>query len=121
MGPKFDLFLAGRYDGYNFTDEKTFSPRAAIVFKPNKNHNFRLTFNKAANPIPASDIYFDLPVQTVPGILDVWVLDAKNPYSFGANPQIDWLIPSVPNTPFAAVFPLAAAFQAVNGDVLAGI
>ena len=121
LGPKFDLFLAGRYDGYNFTDEKTFSPRAAIVFKPNKNHNFRLTFNKAANPIPASDIYFDLPVQTVPGILDVWVLGAKNPYSFGANPQIDWLIPGVPNTPFAAVFPLAAAFQAVNGDVLAGI
>ena len=121
LGPKFDLFLAGRYDGYNFTDEKTFSPRAAIVFKPNKNHNFRLTFNKAANPIPASDIYFDLPVQTVPGILDVWVLGAKNPYSFGANPQIDWLIPGVPNTPFAAGFPLAAAFQAVNGDVLAGI
>ena len=80
-----------------------------------------MTFNKAANPIPASDIYFDLPVQTVPGVLDVWVLGAKNPYSFGANPQIDWLIPGVPNTPFAAGFPLAAAFQAVNGDVLAGI
>jgi hypothetical protein len=29
---KLDLFLAGRYDGYNFTNEKTFSPRAAVVY-----------------------------------------------------------------------------------------
>lgn len=37
LEPTLDLFLAGRYDGYNFTNEKTFSPRAALVFKPTIN------------------------------------------------------------------------------------
>ncbi len=66
FGDKLDVFLAGRYDGYNFTDEKTFSPRAAMVYKPSQFHSLRFSYNRAANPIPASDIYFDLPVQTTP-------------------------------------------------------
>lgn len=119
LDPKLDLFLAGRYDGYNFTDEKTFSPRAALVFKPANGHNIRLTYNKAANPIPASDIYFDLPTQSYPGLFDVWVFGAKNPYTFGGNNAIiDWVVPGVPNTPLAAGFPIAAAFQAVNNDLI---
>lgn len=44
-----------------------------------------------------------------------------NPYTFGSNPQIDWLIPGVPNTPVAAGFPLAAAYAAVTGAVLEGL
>ncbi len=120
LDPKLDLFLAGRYDGYNFTDEKTFSPRAAFVFKPNSQHNFRLTYNRAANPIAASDIYFDLPTQSF-GIFDAWVYGAKTPYTFGQNPNITWLIPQVPNTPVAAGFPLAAAFAAVNQSVINGV
>lgn len=115
---KLDMFLAGRYDGYNFTDEKTFSPRAAFVYKPNENHSIRLSYNRAANPIPASDIYFDLPIQREPGVLDVWNIGGKNPYTFGANPQIDWLIPGVPNTNFKDGFPLSAAFGFVNNDVI---
>ena len=122
FGSKLDLFLAGRYDGYNFTDERTFSPRAAFVYKVNDKHNIRLSYNRAANPIAASDIYFDLPVQTIDQLgLDVWVLGAKNPYTFGSDPSIDWLIPGVPNTPLSAGFPLAAAFAAVNSDVVAGV
>ena len=120
LDPKLNLFLAGRYDGYNFTSEKTFSPRAAIVFKPNDLHNLRLTYNKAANPIAASDIYFDLPTQSL-GVFDVWVFGAKNPYTFDQNPAVSWIIPGVPNTPLAAGFPLAAAFAAVNQDVVGGV
>jgi len=52
---------------------------------------------------------------------DVWVLGAQNPYNFGSDPSIDWLIPGVPNTPLSAGFPLAAAFAAINTDVVAGI
>ena len=122
LDPKLDLFLAGRYDGYNFTDEKTFSPRAALVFKPVDGHNFRFSYNKAANPIPASDIYFDLPTQSYAGAFDVWVFGAKNPYTFGGdNTIVDWMVPGVPNTPLSAGFPLSAAFQAVNGDLVAMI
>ena len=52
LEPKLDLFLAGRYDGYNFTSEKTFSPRAALVFKPSEYQNLRFSFNQAANLLP---------------------------------------------------------------------
>ena len=121
LEPKLDLFLAGSYDGYNFTSEKTFSPRAALVFKPSEYQNLRFSFNQAANPLPASDLYFDLPIQTVPGVFDVWITGAVNPYTFGSNPQIDWLVPGVPNTPLAAGFPLAAAYAAVTGAVLEGL
>ena len=119
FGSKLDLFIAGRYDTYNFTDEKTFSPRAAFVYKPNQNHSIRLSYNKAANPIPASDIYFDLPVQTTP-IFNVWNMGGIRPQTFN-DPQITWLIPGVPETPFDAGFPLAAAYGAVTPDVITGI
>lgn len=119
FGNKLDFFLAGRYDTYNFTDEKTFSPRAAFVYKPNENHNIRLSYNRAANPIPASDIYFDLPVQTTP-IFNVWNMGGINPQTFD-NPMITWMVPGVPETPFDAGFPLAAAYGAVTPDVIAGI
>ncbi len=119
FGDKLDLFLAGRLDSYNFTDEKTFSPRVAFVFKPSSFHSARLSYNKAANPIPASDIYFDLPVQTTP-IFNAWNMGGIRPQTFN-NPMITWLIPGVPETPFGAGFPLAAAYAAVNEDVIAGI
>lgn len=119
FGTKLDLFLAGRYDTYNFTDEKTFSPRAAFVYKPNQFNSIRLSFNQAANPIPASDIYFDLPIQTTP-VFNVWNMGGINPQTFN-NPMITWLVPGVPDTPFEAGFPLAAAYAAVTGDVIAGI
>ncbi len=119
FGSKLDLFLAGRYDTYNFTDEETFSPRAALVYKPNQFHSIRLSYNKAANPIPASDIYFDLPVQTTP-VFNVWNMGGIREQTFN-NPMITWLIPGVPETPFDAGFPLAAAYGAVNADVIAGI
>jgi outer membrane receptor for ferrienterochelin and colicins len=124
LDPKLDLFMAGRYDGYNFTDEKTFSPRAAFVYKPSDQHNIRLTYNRAANPIAASDIYFDLPVSIIRNDgfnLDAWVLGAREIYSFAENPNISWALSGIPNTPLAAGFPLAVAFAAVNEGVINGI
>lgn len=120
FGDKLDLFVAGRYDGYNFTDEKTFSPRAAFVYKPSQNHSFRLSYNKAANPIPASDIYFDLPVQTTP-VFNVWNMGGIRTQTFADDPTIAWLVPGVPNTSYGTGFPLDAAYGFVNADVIAGI
>jgi len=116
---KLDLFLAGRLDGYNFTDQNTFSPRAALVYKPNQFHSLRVSYNQAANPIPASDIYFDLPIQTTPAF-NIWNIGAGIDQTF-TNPLITWLIPGVPATPVEAGFPLAAAYQAVTPQVLAGL
>ncbi len=98
--------------------KKHFPLGAAMVFKASENHNFRVSYNRAANPIPASDIYFDLPIQREPGVLDIWNIGGKNPYTFGQNPQIDWLIPGVPNTNFSDGFPLSASYSFVNEDVI---
>ena len=123
LGDKLDVFLAGRVDKYNFTDETTFAPRAAIVYKPNQFHSLRLSYNRAPNPIPASDIYFDLPIQVVPPLFNVWNMGGIRPQTFGSTPMIDWTIPGlpVPSTPFDVGFPLDAAYAAVNADVIAGI
>jgi iron complex outermembrane receptor protein len=116
FGSKLDLFLAGRLDTYNFTDEKTFSPRAALVYKPSSKHSLRASYNRAANPIPASDIYFDLPVQ-VTDILNVWNMGGIRPQTFN-DPMITWLVPGVSATPFDSGFPLAAAYDFVSAQVI---
>lgn len=123
LGDKVDFFLAGRVDKYNFTDETTFAPRAALVYKPNQYHSLRLSYNRAPNPIPASDIYFDLPIQVVPPLFNVWNMGGIRPQTFGATPMVEWTIPGlpIPNTPFDVGFPLDAAYAAVNADVIAGI
>ncbi len=89
------------------------------MFKPSPLHTLRLSYNKAANPIPASDIYFDLPIQTTP-IFNAWNMGGIRPQTF-EDPMITWLFPGVPDTPFDAGFPLAAAYQLVNEDVIAAI
>lgn len=119
LGTKLNLFLVGRYDTYNFTDEKSISPRAALVFKPKPSHSLRLSYNRAANPFSAGVLYFDLPLQSNP-IFNVWLYGAINPQTFN-DPAISWLIPGVPETPYDAGFPLSAAYAAVNGDVIAAI
>ena len=47
LSPRFDLVLAGRLDYHSGIDDLLISPRAAIVFKPAPEHNFRLTYNRA--------------------------------------------------------------------------
>ena len=119
LGDQFDLLLAGRYDTYNFTDENTFSPRAAFVYNANNHHSFRLTYNKAANPVPSALMFFDFPLQSTP-LFNVWISGAINKPSF-SDPKVSWLIPGVSETSLETGFPLAAAYSAVNPNVIAGI
>ncbi|MEM8486379.1 MAG: hypothetical protein AAF564_12580, partial [Bacteroidota bacterium] len=53
-------------------------------------------------------------------VFNVWNMGGIRPQTFD-NPMITWLVPGVPETPFDAGFPLAAAYAAVNEDVIAGI
>jgi iron complex outermembrane receptor protein len=51
---KLDLVAAARVDEHTHLDPQ-FSPRAALVFKPAAEHNFRLTYNRAfRTPTPAT-------------------------------------------------------------------
>ncbi len=49
LGEKFELLGALRVDNHSKLDDNTFSPRAALVFKPTEGQNLRLTYNRAFN------------------------------------------------------------------------
>src|SRR5215831_5961946 len=44
---KFDFLAAARVDANSRIDGYQFSPRAALIFRPDSNNNFRVTFNRA--------------------------------------------------------------------------
>jgi len=47
LSKMFDFLAAARVDANSRIDGYQFSPRAALVFKPDENNNFRVTFNRA--------------------------------------------------------------------------
>jgi iron complex outermembrane receptor protein len=55
--PKLDFLAAARVDGNSRILGNQFSPRAALIFRPDSNNTFRLTFNRAYSS-PASYSFF---------------------------------------------------------------
>jgi outer membrane receptor for ferrienterochelin and colicins len=55
--PMFDFLAALRVDQNDQIDGTQFSPRAALIFKPSPNQNFRFTYNRAFST-PANFSYF---------------------------------------------------------------
>ncbi len=52
-----EVLLAARGDANNFINGSTFSPRAALIFKPTETQNIRLTYNRAFST-PANYNFF---------------------------------------------------------------
>ncbi len=61
VSPKLDLTLAGRLDYNNIIDNFQFSPRAALVYKANETHSFRLTYNRAFSSPGNNALFLDIP------------------------------------------------------------
>ncbi len=123
LSDKLDLIGAARYDQFNFLDQGEFSPRLALVFKPNPRHTIRASYNRSSAPPTALNVNIDFPVATpVPGLFDIWLLGAKDGQQFGDNPMIDMSIPGVPDLPYGTPgLPLAIPYGAVTGAVLQGL
>ncbi len=66
---KLNLVLAGRIDEHNHLNKPTFSPRAALIFKPSAQQNFRLTYNRAFSTPTTNNLFLDLLSATVPSPL----------------------------------------------------
>jgi outer membrane receptor for ferrienterochelin and colicins len=65
-----DVVLAGRVDHHSRLETSAiFSPRAALVFKPNENHSFRTTFNQAFSTPVSFTLFLDLDAGPAPGAL----------------------------------------------------
>jgi iron complex outermembrane receptor protein len=62
---KLDLVAAARVDDNNFLKDPVFSPRAALILKPNTNNTLRLTYNRAFNTQSPLDLFLDILQSTV--------------------------------------------------------
>ena len=66
LSPKFDFTGAFRYDYNSNLADPVFSPRAALVFKPDASNSFRLTFNRAFSTPTSTNQFLDISGGTVP-------------------------------------------------------
>ncbi|MDZ7360907.1 MAG: TonB-dependent receptor [candidate division KSB1 bacterium] len=62
---KLDFVGALRADDNNHLEDPVFSPRAALIFKPNSNNTLRLTYNRAFNTQSPLDLFLDILQSTV--------------------------------------------------------
>ena len=53
------FILAGRADDHNHLNNIVLSPRAALAFQPNDDHNLRLTYNRAFSTPGTSNLFLD--------------------------------------------------------------
>jgi len=122
LGNKLDLVLAGRFDTFNFLDDNSFSPRAALVYKASPKHTFRATYNESAGPPTTLQVNIDFPVASpVPGLFDIWLYGQKTAQTYN-NPVIDVTLPGVPDLPAGTPgLPLAVPYGAVAGQVLPAV
>jgi len=66
LSDKVDLVAALRIDSHNRLEDLVFSPRAALVFRPNENQNVRLTFNRAFSTPTTNNLFLDLKAGEIP-------------------------------------------------------
>ena len=66
LSEQFDVTLAARVDKHSRLDDAVFSPRAAVVYKPDQENSFRLTFNRAFTTPTTLNLFLDISAQTVP-------------------------------------------------------
>lgn len=57
---RLDLVLAGRLDRHSVVEETVFSPRAALVFKPNQEQTLRFSYNRAYSNPGSVQLFLDL-------------------------------------------------------------
>ncbi len=60
ISPQLDVIVAGRMDSHSVLPDNVFSPRAALVFKPDENSGIRLTYNSAFSTPTALNFFLDI-------------------------------------------------------------
>jgi len=66
LTPKFDLIAALRADKHSALEDLNWSPRAAIVFKPNDDQALRFTYNRAFSTPSNNNLFLDIVAASIP-------------------------------------------------------
>ena len=93
-----------------------------MVYKPNSNNSFRVTYNEATFGPSALEVYVDFPVQIQHGILDVWLSGQNTAQNFNSNAPIEIIGGGGATLPASTTqWPLAVPYAAVAGPTIAGL
>lgn len=84
LSDQLELILAGRIDDHKYLEDPVFSPRAALVFKPEDLHTFRLTYNRAFDTPSSNNLFLDLNANP-----DAFGIGRSFAPAFGYSPAID--------------------------------
>ncbi len=60
LSSKLKFVAAGRIDDHNRVKDPVFSPRAALVYRPDPAHNFRVTYNRAFTTPSTLNLFLDI-------------------------------------------------------------
>ena len=82
--PQLKLLAAGRADYHNHLTEIVLSPRVALAFQPDDDHNLRVTYNRAFATPGTSNLFLD-----ILSAEDVYGLGANFQSALGFSPNID--------------------------------
>ena len=82
--PQLKFIAAGRVDDHNQLEDIVLSPRVALVYQPNNDHNLRVTYNRAFNTPRTSDLFLD-----ILSVGDAFGLGANFQPVLGFSPNID--------------------------------
>lgn len=66
LSPRFDFVTAIRLDKHSRLEAAVWSPRAALVFKPDENQAIRLTYNRAFSTPGTAALFLDLVAARIP-------------------------------------------------------
>jgi len=66
LSPKLDLIAALRADKHSALDDINWSPRAAVVFKPNDDQALRFTYNRAFSTPSNNNLFLDIVAGSIP-------------------------------------------------------
>ena len=82
--PQLKFIAAGRVDDHNQLEDIVLSPRVALAYQPNDDHNLRVTYNRAFNTPRTSDLFLD-----ILSVGDAFGLGANFQPVLGFSPNID--------------------------------
>lgn len=60
LSSQLTFIVAGRVDEHNYIQHPVFSPRLALIFKPQSTHAFRATFNRAFSTPISNNLFLDI-------------------------------------------------------------
>jgi iron complex outermembrane receptor protein len=132
LSSRLDFVVAGRMDSHSALPDKVWSPRAALVFRPEESQSVRLTYNRAFSTPSTLNLFLDIPGGFAPAPLgplgygtrafgtgpNGWSLQTSNgslrgmrsPFNPGGAGQ---LLPANP----AILWPMAVGILAAQGQI----